>query len=176
MFTRKLLRNSSRLQNLLTFSEQFDDAAWVKFLGISVTPDITQNPVDDAITADTINASASNSHIVQNRNVTPSTTYTFSIWLRSVSDTFNLKLSRTNGVTWATASLSPVLTLTTTWQRFSLTYTSGVGETISGHIIGWEGRTPYLIPTTGSFYAWGAQLNEGETAYDYVQTGATAIL
>jgi hypothetical protein len=157
-------------ENLLLHSEAFDNAYWTK-IGASVTANSVANPLDGSLTADTITISSATTLVFGRARVIPNTTYTFSVWLRSITGTYNLKLSRTNTLTWVGSTLSPVFTLDTTWQRYSLTFTTGASETLADCLIGSEQSTPFAT-INGSFYAFGAQLNVGSVAGVYQPTTA----
>jgi hypothetical protein len=69
-------------QNLVTYSEQFDNAAWAK-ISSTVTANSTTAP-DGTTTADTLTATAStNSHLTQQLSTTiASQTYTYSVFAK----------------------------------------------------------------------------------------------
>ena len=152
--------------NLLLQSEDFS-TTW---LGTAaVTTNTADSPFGE-LSADTLTYNSVGSNRYQNVTTASSTTYTFSVWMRATTGTFELKLSRTNGVSWSGATVSAPITLTTTWQRYSLTFTTGMSDTLSGLVIGNENLTAYTLPATGSIYIWGAQLEQSDTVSEYVKT------
>ena len=156
--------------NLLLQSEDFS-TTW---LGTdAVTTNTADSPFGE-LSADTLTYNSVGSNRYQNVTTASSTTYTFSVWMRAVTGTFELKLSRTNAISWTGATVSDPITLTTEWQRYSLTFTTGASDTASGLVIGDEGLTAYNLPATGSIYAWGAQLEKGTYAGDYAKTEGSA--
>jgi len=157
--------------NLLLRSEEFDNASWFA-INTTTAADTALSPFGN-MTADTINFNSISANRYQSVTTKASTTYTFSIWMRSVSGTFELKLARTNGLTWASATVSSPITLTTNWQRYSLTFTTDATDTTSDVIIGDEALTSYNLPATGSIYAWGAQVEESPTMGEYIPTTTT---
>lgn len=195
MFARKLLRDGSRLKNLLTFSEQFNNPAWL-ISGVTVTANSTVAPFFTA-TADTIteNAVATTQHRFQRPiTLTSGVTYTLSVYVKRGAGVRQFQLGITGigrlakayfdlstGVVGYTQECATSVTsvangfyrvsvsvsvITTGVQNIFLAMTSSLlnsSETYSG-----DG--------TSSIILWGAQLNEGETASDYVQTEDTAIL
>ena len=90
-----------------------------------------------------------------------STTYTLSVWAKTTnmgSTTVSLAFQdRGNGAYDLSSK-----TITTEWQRFSLTITTGSGAT-SNTLIGWNGPT-----NSRTFYFWGWQVEQKGYATPYV--------
>jgi hypothetical protein len=156
-------------RNLLTYTQQFDNAAWVlantgAFNPI-VTPDVAIAP-DGSPTADRIQLNktgGSLSRIQHAKAGLPSDIYTFSVWLRK------------NGTGTSNVGIRVYLTginclVTETWQRFSVTMT--FAATIAdAQILLWDS-----IPGNGEtadVFAWGAQLETGSTATAYQAVTST---
>lgn len=159
--------------NLLLRSDEFDNAAWTKGVGSTVTANAAISP-DGTGTAEKLALTAVNTALTnQAVTISASTTYTVSVWARSASGTMDFRLGRTNGGTWVTATVSPTLTATTTWQRFAMTYTSAGGEVTSDFTIGAEQKTPF-VPTVGSMYIWRAQHELGPLATSGIATAGTS--
>ena len=146
--------------NLLTWSEQFDNAAWEKQLGSSVTPNTTTAP-DGTLTADTLTI-APNQYMYQLQGLSSGTSYTISFYCKVASGTkqFNIHTFSPSG----NVNFSPTLTATNEWQRFELAITANANSSTSIH--------PILVDSfvSGSFFIWGAQLVEGSVAKDYQKT------
>lgn len=135
--------------NLLSYTEDFSNAAWSKGGGTTVTANSTTAP-NGTMTADTIvlpnTGTISQSLVSSSHNA-----HTLSIYLKASTNT-TIKLG----------FLSPgsvvVCNVTTEWQRFTYTY-SFAGTTY-----------PQLYNDTGStvtLYAWGAQAELGSSATTY---------
>lgn len=93
--------------NLLTYSEAFDNAAWLKNSG-TVTPNSTVAP-DGATTADTLEATAGVSggpRLSQRPAVTGSTSYTISSYFKASGTNFAFISMRTAGSNWAGAEFN----------------------------------------------------------------------
>ena len=104
--------------NLLTYSEQFDNAAWTKGSGVSVSANSEAAP-DGTITADQVTfATGGGTEFLRALpTMTVNTTYTFSVYARLVSG------GATFTVDYGNVGVSGSLTPTSVWQRFSYTFT-----------------------------------------------------
>jgi hypothetical protein len=167
--------------NLLTYSEQFDNAVWTK-TSVTASPNITTAP-DGTTTADTV--------VYSGASVTPSqtitsatTTYTISTYVKSSNTSFcRLRVSAVGGGSTsfssyfniatgvvsstgvATADFGSLLPSITSvgngWYRISVTFTvlSAVTSNIYGIV---AAQTSGGASSAGDeLYIWGAQLNEG---------------
>jgi hypothetical protein len=154
--------NSFIQTNLLTFSEQFDNAAWNKATA-TVTANTTVAP-NGTTTADTLSISTNLSNIAQTVSLGAGT-YTFSIWVRSLSFTVAGSLRILLVVDGATQAVT--FTPTTEWTRQTFTVTAATSVTsvqaIRGNVY------------TGDVAIWGAQLVQGSVAGDYQQTTSSAL-
>jgi hypothetical protein len=141
--------------NLLTFSEQFDNAAWTKG-NASITANSTVAP-NGTTTADTATATAANG-VVQNTpmaiTVVVDTTYTASVYVKRRTGTGVVQLSRLDG-TYVT------LSVTDEWQRFTVTSTAA--NTTGRFFI-------RLVTSSDAVDIWGAQLEASSTATTYNPT------
>jgi hypothetical protein len=144
-------------KNLLTFPQDFDNAAWIKQAGHIVTADQALAP-DGTLTADLIVGNNSTNGVYQAVSGSTNAQNTKSIYLRAVSGTVTVNIkdpSLTIGNT--------TCNLTTEWQRFTLTEAGNVFGGFQGGI--WI----YNIPPSG-IYAWGAQFEFGSSATEYFPT------
>ena len=154
--------NTGNGQNILTYSQDFTNAVWLRTTGVTATGDTVAAP-NGTTTADTITyaggGTAGNYRIYYtSAGVSANgTVYTYSIWLRAASNV-NLKLSGNFG--------SDVdITVTSTWQRFSLTVT-GNGSSILQLLL----YSPVGDNSAFTVYAWGAQLEIASTPGPYFPT------
>lgn len=139
--------------NLLQYSEQFDNAYWNKRAGISISADTTTAP-NGTLTADTVNYSSGDGYTWFFDTLAPSTSYTISVYAKG-SGTLTFQAY------WGTgASTGSANTLTSEWQRFSFTFTTGSTTSL--------GDFGFFVPNTCNI--WGAQIVEGSVAKDYQKT------
>jgi hypothetical protein len=155
-----------RRYNLLTYSEQFDQ--W-GLSAATVTPNSVANPLDGAVTADTLNFTASSGSRAENSYaLTPAngSTYTFSVWLKGTG-TMAITVNTSTGIGGAS---EPTISLTGTWTRYIVSCTfSGATGSLRGMVIWRSGHT------ATSVQVWGAQLEPGELASAYTPTTTTAL-
>jgi hypothetical protein len=163
--------------NLALYSEQFDNAAWIKS-GSFITANTTIAP-DGTTTADTYTASQTN-ELHQVKSATTNTEYTFSVYVKLGTAT-NLCLVANNALAWDTIggqsfNSSDGLN-TSTWTRISFTFTTPstlpLGS-VNFHI-GGNDETG-LTQSSGTVFIWGAQIETGVlTAYIPTTTAAVSV-
>jgi len=164
------LRSFVGTENLLLYSEEINQTNWVKSgSGVGLAPIVTANTAiapDGTLTADTIllqntgTTSSDFSLINQSSPVVLGATYTFSVWLKAATSGDIGKKVRLNMAT------SILITLTDSWQRYSLQNTTIATDIASGiRLRGTEGTD-----TSVSVHMWGAQLVQGSNVIDYNRT------
>ncbi|MBI3319428.1 MAG: hypothetical protein HYZ89_02420, partial [Candidatus Omnitrophica bacterium] len=157
-------------QNLLKWSEKLNDVVWT---ATNVTPLADQTPTapDGSTTADqlsfggigTVDSLAQDSGVASTAD-----TYTFSLWLRSVSGATTLVLKIQDADESNTAIITTLST--TLWERYSVsnTFTSAGGNVIVTVLENAAGDAPVVL-------AWGAQLEKSGKANVYVRTDDEAV-
>lgn len=166
--------------NLLTKTEQFDDAAWAKYADGTAITTVTSNVGVDphgALTADLVTfVAGGNNLITHNVTVPPGVSMTLSVWMRGTIGGEKIRLDLRN--TFSDGVSGQQFTLTTEWVRYSVTVNN-----YSGISRGFQLRRSSSEAGTSSFYIWGADLrvaNDGanlppyqrvNTATDYDTAG-----
>jgi len=166
--------------NLVTFSEEFSNAAWTKTAGITVVPNSITAP-NGTLTADTFTSVDTFPRVVQNATIQANQSYRISVYAKAgsayifstfvsvnsvslVSVTFNLS----TGIVTGSGTMQAV---GGGWYLCSTTFTVGASTAIpdirffnhsQGVTGGWS--------VNNFIYGWGAQLVEGTDAKPYFAT------
>jgi len=144
--------------NLLTYNQQFDNAAWVKTT-MTVTPNVGTAP-DGTNTATTLTATGAGSVIQQAPTISSGAAYAGAIWIKRRTGTGQVSLRV------AELTLMPI-TVTSSWQRLQATNTSASTT----------GRFAVHLATSGDEVdIWGAQLEAGSFASSYMGETTTAAI
>lgn len=169
--------------NLFLYSEQFDNANWLKVGGATATANTSASPTG-AITADLLTVSSSK-YFQQTLASAIAGSYTYSIFLKS-SGTSQLYFQLNCGGTGATvAAVNVDFTTGTVSTRFGTPLSTGIQSIGNGwyrvwvagtHVSG--GMAGYLLSasaTDTTVTAFGAQLEAGTKPSSYIQTTASQV-
>jgi hypothetical protein len=154
--------------NLITYSQLIGGTNWTFQGTVAVTTN--SGATTDPLGGNTASLISGATDVVFNGNsvkqldtVSGNIAYTYSVYIKAGTATTMQIALRDN----STGSL-PTTTLTpnSSWQRVSVSLTSGSGTSSVYAILG---------GANGTFYAWGAQLEIGSTANTYIPTTTTAV-
>ncbi len=169
--------------NALSYSEEFDNAAWGKSaMTVSTGTTALFTAPDGTTNADKIIATSGNVAHNINRSGIASAAYTFSVfakageesvislWLRgaSVKAEFNLVSGTVSNITTTSARIE---NYGNGWYRCTV-YDSTAGTT--AHVYG-RGGAAYAGNGSDGFYLWGAQLETGSVATSYIPTTTGSV-
>jgi len=184
-------------QNLLTYSEQFNNANWIKF-NSTISADAAVAP-NGTLTADRLVEDATNGeHIVYQAQTASNVTQTFSVFLKAQERTlvglsFSNFLNADARVYFNLAQGTIITTLAGNadysnisgridnagngWYRCSVTASkAAVNTTNNPAIISYNGGTSVFASNTSTgFLMWGAQVETNTSMGPYVQTVATNV-
>lgn len=193
-----LLLESEARTNLVTYSEDFTDASWVK-LNTTVTANSTTSP-DGTQTADKLVETAdTGSHQISDTigTATSGVSYTLSCFAKAAERNFaylqfdgaafpgvladrlvffNLSTGAvgTTGASWDSVGIEE---FGDGWYRIHGTMTADAAADFAGYIniASADGSSSYAGDGTSGIYIWGAQLEVGSTRSSHIPTsGATA--
>ena len=161
-------------RNLAQYSEQFDNAFWVKNSnGTGINPVVTANNIASPSginTADKIvfnsgaGTTASDFSLISTSGIVTlnATQYTLSFYAKGNVGGEKLMFRSVGSANFTK------LTLTTSWQRFTITETSIA--TSSGIDFGIRRGLAEPMDSSATVFIWGMQLEQGSTATEYFPT------
>ena len=174
--------------NLLLRSEEFDDASWTKN-ATAVTANAATSP-SGAATADALveDTSTSVHNVLGSASCTSGTSYTFSVFVKTLGALRNLRMFIPSVVFGSTGNATFGLTAGDTtgivgpvasqfverwpggWYRCGLVTSAATATSVGAFTFQLlNGATgSYTGDGTSGIYLWGAQLEEGSTASSYI--------
>lgn len=175
--------------NLLKYSEQLDNAAWVK-ANATVTTNTIAAP-DGSLTADKlIETTVNSTHFAYQQPVTVADSYTLSAFLKA-GERFLARLrvqenglfvgagvfDLSNGTVQPGSAAGQITPVGNGWYRCSITVTSAGAAAFQGQV--WvmdnSGAVSYLGDGVSGLYVWGAELKPGVNQDSYIPTVASQV-
>lgn len=176
--------------NLLSRSEEFDNAVWVKdaTTGSTASANLINNPLTGILTADKLNEDGSNGlhYTYQTQTSVAGSRYTTSIYAKAgersivwlyghtaatATAYFNLTTGVVGTVSGSGTPLASIESLGNGWYRCVLTYTPSATTSASGFgVTTTDGVNSYIGTVGNGAYFFGAQHVAGTSARDYFAT------
>lgn len=155
--------------NLCTYSEDFSNVGYTKNGTATITTNTTITP-DNNTTADTLSGASGvigwatgNTLNKQVSSTLSSTTYYFSLYVKSLGAT-TISVGLRNQSTGALQTT--VTAIDSNWKSIKISFTTGSTQTAIGIILG---------NTDGNVAIWGMQLEQGAYATSYIATVASSV-
>ena len=150
-------------ENLFTYSQEFNNAAWTTNSG-TITANAIAAP-DGTTTAELLTISAQFGGVSQFKNLISGQQYTISFWALVNTGTNTYTVIDNGGGAGILGTYTP----TGTWTRYSFTFTAGASP-----------ATLYIAQDRnasgfGSVYLWGAQVEQRSAVSAYTATTTQAI-
>jgi hypothetical protein len=172
-------------ENLILQSQDFT-TTWAA-TSATVTANTTANPLNGVVNADTITLTGATTQKYVAQAFVLNGTYTTSVYLKAGTHQFVQLMLGTdptpfanfdlvNGTASATGSTASIVSAGGGWYRCSMSFTSVLGTTV--FITAADSlATPRFQPTasTGTYIAFGYQLETGDIATDYIATTTAAV-
>lgn len=189
-----LLIEESR-QNIVLYSQEFDNAYWFKNRSSITSVDAIEAP-DGTVTADVLteDTTASATHYLRRAFTSVSgTTYTWSVFLKNETrryaslqlgdngaafNTNNTRVDLLNGVIVSTtAQTANITAFKNGWYRVDVTMTAIASLTTAYAYVYLDNGTTvtYTGDGTSGIYIWGAQLEAGAFPTSYIPTTTTSL-
>lgn len=181
--------DTTSITNLVTYSEQFDNAAWTK-TETTVSANSVANPMDGQVTADSLLETTANAeHTITNGATLAASAAVFSVcvkalsrdWVRlKVTDSaatiatafFDLSTGVVGTLSGCTAAITQVYP---SWYRCEMRISSpAAGAAVASIQPSTDGSTvSYVGEVTKGLYLFGAQVQNADTAGAYASTTNT---
>ena len=175
-------------RNLLTYTEQFDNAVWTQSGTVNISTNSTTAP-DGTLTADTVTAAATTGahrvvQVVTAESFTTSKTYSYYVYakagttnyiqLGAPSNTFYCNFDLSAGVVGSSSGIisASITAAGNGWYKCAIIFnpsanTSGGADVFIVTTSSAEYQQSFTALGTESVYLWGAQLEFSSTASDY---------
>jgi len=171
--------------NLLTYSEEFDNAAWTKSLSSVIAN------VDEETYLLLPNTTSSSAHMIYSGKILGAGVHTLSIEAKSfgvdqlslrahgagasyVGTVFNLTDHSLEYQSLA-SSVVTIEYIGDGYYRYSMSFTTTSSDSVYLYIYAGDYRVPFVGDGVSGIYIWGAQLTKTDRPVPYVKTEATTV-
>ncbi len=144
------------IRNLLNYTEQFDNGAWIKGSGGTLTPNYAASPIGTQTADRLVLPATSATYIAQTVQLESGKAYTFSAYVKATAGNSSFDMYVAGGVSYLGNS-----TATSEWQRFSFTTTAASSSTVDFGINNFDDSY------ASDILIWGAQVEEATEASNY---------
>lgn len=172
--------------NVLTYSEDLTNAAWRKD-NITISSNAIANPLDGALTADGVISSAVNTyHSATRLSSVISGLVNISIYVKSAAKS-NIEIEFTGGqasfnlsagtINYASGGTATITSVGSGWYRCSVSTTLASASYVAFIIMPSTGTSEGFAGdgSTIDLYYYGAQIEAGDIATDYIATTSAAV-
>jgi len=171
-------------QNLLKYSEDFDNTVWTKF-NATVSSNATTSPHSDNSASKLIESTANGEHQVKQSMAVPNGIETATIYAKEAERNWLFVRVNISGTGWTNAYFNLATGSTGTsvgfdstsitdagngWYKCVATFTNRTNGYIQWQISTNGSDTSYTGVSTKGLYIWGAQVNTGEATQTYAHT------
>jgi hypothetical protein len=174
--------------NQVQQSETLDNAYWNK-TNVSVTANAIANPLDGALTAELLTVTDPSGPVEKTiingtQSYTAGTPYTISAYFKAGTISTNFKILAYDGVTLYQSGIIDLATIGNStapyedvgggWYRFRFTFTPA-NSTATGIVYLVNYAFGVVANTGTNVYVYGAQIETGDIATDYIATTSAAV-
>jgi len=172
--------------NLITYSEDFSNAAWQKFR-VSITPNTLIAPNGELAANSLIEDTTNNTHVLRYAITPNSNSYTFSVFVKSLSGNRKLVMNSSdvnsfavfdieNGVIESEQNIdaSSIEDYGNGWYRCSVTKDNNTSENFDIRLNNGSTNT-YIGDGTSGVYIWGAMLEENSYPTSIIPTEGSTV-
>ena len=146
------------IRNLLNYTEQFDNGAWIKGSGTTLTPNYAASPIGTQTADRLVMPATASTYMAQNIQLESGKAYTFSAYVKATAGNSSFNMYNF-AAGWA--SYLGNSTATSEWQRFSFTTTAASSS--MSHF----GINNFDDSYASDILIWGAQVEVATEASNY---------